>query len=564
MDPSSERVAVAGGGVTGVALALALARRGIPTVVWEQRSAPDLLPRAHAVNPRTIEFLRELGISPDDLRRVAAPPELTAEVRFVTTVTGHCFGSLPYERQDDAVLELTPTPLVNIPQPALEAILFDAAAREPLIDLRRGHSWLAASQDQDGVVSTVHSGDGAYEYRSSYLVAADGAGSAVRAGAQVSMSGVDEVAAAVSVTFTADLTEHVRSRPGILHWVFQPPFRGTFIAYDPQRLWGFTIVLPPGPVDMGQYTHERVLQLVRGALGPDAAEVAVDVVAVTPWTMRAQVADRYRTGRLLLAGDAAHRFPPTGGLGLNTALQDVHNLAWKLAAVLRGWAGDSLLDTYETERRAVATRNAEQSLSNVRELAALEILAEGAGHAHDADAFASWLAVEGRSAATAAAIQRQRPHFDSLALQLGFSYDPEDEGIDEVSEFRPQASAGRRLPHGWVPATDGTEVSTLDLLDPDAFTVLALTDDTAADLLPGVPGGVPVTVVHLATDDSRTARWATTVGLAGAVAVLVRPDGHVLAVAHSVADVATFGSRIAALLHGGSRQHVPTVGRGAG
>ena len=133
-------VAIVGGGVVGVTLALMLARRGIATVVFERELEPHRLPRAHAVNPRTIEVLGEIGISDTELRRVGAPKDLTSEVRFATTLTGHCFGTLPYERQDDDVRDVTPSPLVNIPQPALEALLLDRVASEPLIDLRRDHA----------------------------------------------------------------------------------------------------------------------------------------------------------------------------------------------------------------------------------------------------------------------------------------------------------------------------------------------------------------------------------------------------------------------------------------
>ncbi len=533
-------VVIAGGGVVGITLALLLARRRVPTVVLEQALEPQTLPRAHAVNPRTIEILAaELGIGAERLRAVAAPKELTSEVRFVTTLTGHCFGTVPYERQDDAVLAVTPAPLLNVPQPALESILLHRVAAEPLVDLRRGHRWLGLQQGDGRVTSTVHAGSGTYELASRYLVGSDGAGSAVRETLGIPMSGVDEVAAAVSITFAADLRELVRTRPGVLHWLYGPERRGTLIAHDPRRLWAYSIKLPPGRVDMAQYRGERALTLIREALGQGAGDVPIEVLGVMPWTMRAQVADVYRAGDALLAGDAAHRFPPTGGLGLNTGMQDAHNLAWKLAAVLDGWAADALLDTYGAERSAVATRNAQQSLTNFGELTPLSVLAEAPSES-DPDGLAAWLAGPGRMEQIAEAIERQRPHFDSLALQLGFSYDPGDEPIGDVSRFVPRAVAGRRLPHGWL-TIDGERHSVLDLLDPAAFTVLLL-DDRAEE--PDLPPGVPVTVARLRGDDPEAQAWAAAIGLAGRPAVLVRPDGHILTVAADADALAGFAQAI--------------------
>jgi len=520
-------VVIAGGGVVGITLALLLARRRVATVVLEQALEPQRLPRAHAVNPRTIEILdAELKISAEALRSVAAPRELTAEVRFVTTLTGHCFGTVPYERQDDDVLAVTPAPLLNVPQPDLEAILLDRVAAEPLVDLRRGHSWIGLEPCDGGVTSSVRTEDGTYELASRYLVGADGAGSSVREALGITMSGEEEVASAVSITFAADLRALVRTRPGVLHWLYGTPGRGTLIAHDPRRLWALSIKLPPGRVDMTQYRGEYALALIREALGAAAGDVPIEVLGVMPWTMRAQVADAFRSGDAFLAGDAAHRFPPTGGLGLNTGMQDAHNLAWKLAAVLDGWATDALLDTYGAERSAVATRNARQSLTNFAELAPLSVLADAPPES-DPERLEAWLAEPGRAEEIAAAIERQRPHFDSLALQLGFSYDPADDPIDDVARFVPRAVAGRRLPHGWL-TIDGDRRSVLELLDPDAFTLLLL--DDRADV-PEMPAGVPVTTVRLRGDDPAVRAWAMAVGLEDSPAVLVRPDGHVLSVA---------------------------------
>ena len=537
------RVVIAGGGVVGITLALLLARRGVATVVLEREDAPRRLPRAHAINPRTIEILRELSIDADQLRDIAAPHELTSEVRFVTTLTGVCFGTLPYERQGDDIAGFAATGTLNIPQPALEAVLFDLAATAPLIDLRRGHEWVTCQQDGETVVSTVHGPDGEYVLGSRFFVAADGAGSPVRTHLGVAMSGVDKIASAVSMTFKADLTEMTRTRPGVLNWVLAPALKGTLLSYMPDRLWSYNVALPPGRVDMAAFTDDLALGHIRAALGAGADDVAVETIAVTPWTLNAEVAEQYRVGNIFLAGDAAHRFPPTGGLGLNTGLQDAHNLAWKLAAVLEGWAPESLLNTYDAERRAVASRNADQSLTNLGAIRALDILTAAA---QSDDAAASFVADPDNAADIADAVEQQRFHFDSAALQLGFSYNTQDPPITDVTRFVPRALPGRRLPHGWLDV-NGIRTAVMDLVDTHGFTVLLLDPCSAA---PQIDSQLPVTVVHLDRQAGDVAAWLNDVELTTAAAVLIRPDGHILDVAAIGEDLHRFCVAITDLLDG--------------
>jgi 2-polyprenyl-6-methoxyphenol hydroxylase-like FAD-dependent oxidoreductase len=531
-------VVVAGGGVVGVTLALLLAKHGIATIVLERNVAPQDLPRAHCINPRSLEVLRELSIETDQLMPIAAPRELTSEVRFVTTMTGHCFGTLPYERQGDSIGGLAAVGTVNVPQPALESVLFALAATQPLIDVRRGHDWVASRQTGECVTSTVRAAGGDYDIESRFLVAADGAGSVVRDSLGISMAGPADVGAAVSMTFTVDLTDIVRSRPGVLHWVFAPALRGVLLSYLPDRLWTYIVWLPPGRVDMTQFSTDRTVALIRTALGPGAQDVPLDVVAVTPWTVYAQVADHYKSGHTFLVGDAAHRFPPTGGLGLNTGIEDAHNLAWKLAAVINGWAPESFLSTYEFERQPIARRNAAQSLINLEATAALDILADAA-HADDVAAFTA-----AHRTQIASAVERQRPHFDSVALQLGYSYDNRADPIIDVTDFTPRAVPGRRLPHGWL-AVDGTRTAVLDLISHRGFTVLML--DTDVDE-PAIAVDAPVAVVRVDRHAPDVEQWMSGVGLHAALAVLIRPDGHILDVAETPEDVARFGDAIASLL----------------
>jgi hypothetical protein len=215
------------------------------------------------------------------------------------------------------------------------------------------------------------------------------------------------------------------------------------------------------------YDAARCAALVRRAIGTDAYPFTIRTIS--PWTMTAQVAERYRGGRASLIGDAAHRFPPTGGLGLNTGVQDAHNLAWKLRAVEAGWSAAALLDTYETERRPVAQRNADVSVAQRDAL-----LKSSRWGAEGAARMRSAASADGR-AHVAAAIANQAEHFDMLGLQLGFAYEPR-RAVDDGStpparrtraRLRADGASRARLPHAWI----GTR-STLDLIRYDRFTLI--------------------------------------------------------------------------------------------
>ena len=248
------------------------------------------------------------------------------------------------------------------------------------------------------------------------------------------------------------------------------------------------------------------------------------MLGISNWHMSAQIADTYRSGRTYLVGDAAHRFPPTGGLGLNTGVADVHNLVWKIAAVEAGWADPSILDTYEAERRPVAQFNCDQSLHNVLKLSEVPIVF---GFPDDPAEYgqvvADVLADPARRAEVETAIAGQAIHFDLLGLQLGHVYegplvvgDGTTAGVldEPARDYLPSTRPGGRLPHGWL--DDGT--STLDLVHPARLTVL-----TRAGL---EPPAVP---------DWATARpvaaevWDDTFGIPPDLCLVVRPDQHIAA-----------------------------------
>jgi 2-polyprenyl-6-methoxyphenol hydroxylase-like FAD-dependent oxidoreductase len=526
-------VLVVGAGPVGLTASLLLSRQGVANRVVDRRPGPHRAPQAHVVNPRTLEICRAAGVDVAALRARATPRADGGHVAWVTTLAGEELGRLPYERQGDDCLAYTPTPLLNLSQHLFEPMLLDHV--RPAVHY--GHEWSALEQDADGVTSRVRepATDRTYEVRSRYLLAADGAGSRIRRALDVSMDGPERVQSFIMIHFEADLRALVGERPAILYWVLDPEALGSFVAHDIDHTWVFMQAHEPDVEPVESFTPERCTDIVRRAMGVGDIELAVR--DVSPWTMTAQVAARYGVGRVLLVGDSAHRFPPTGGLGMNTGIQDAHNLAWKIRAVEQGWARPSLLDTYEVERRPVAEHNAMQSLGNAMRM--FEVL-DALGISLDPSAPRVVLAERLADATTRErlrrAIENQQEHFDMLGLQLGFAYaagavvpdgSPAPACANPVRDFVPTTRPGARLAHAWI-SRGGERCSTLDLVPYDGFTLLAGPDGaawaSAADRLRTIP--MQCLIAGRDFEDP-AGEWAAVCGMGRDGALLVRPDQHV-------------------------------------
>jgi 2,4-dichlorophenol 6-monooxygenase len=541
-------VLVVGAGPAGMTAALLCSRLGIRSRIIERRSAPQSAPAAHVVNARTFEIFRAAGV---DMRAIADACQDPADanlVLWVTTLAGEEIGRLPFERQGDESLALTPTPLRNLSQHRLEPLLLDELRRCANIEIEHGHEWESAEQDRDGVTSKIrdHASGEVYETRSRWLLAADGAASPVRKSLAIQPIGPDRLQSFVMIHFEANLRALVRQRPGVLYWTTAPGATGTFVAHDIDSTWVYMHAWDPDRESAQDYSEAACTDIVRRAMGTDAYPFTIRTIRM--WTMTAQVAERYRAARIFLVGDAAHRFPPTGGLGLNTGVQDAHNLAWKIAAVEAGWAPEALLDTYEVERRPVGQRNADVSLRNALRLGEVyqALAAEGserrAGNA---------------SAALRAAIANQAEHFDMLGLQLGFTYASgalsRDGGeptapAGSVRDYVPSALPGARVPHAWL-IRDGVRISSLDLFAYDRFTLVA--GPAGHAWTAAATGAVPIACVMIGRDVADTdGSWMNLLGIDADGALLVRPDQHVAWRArHGVRDTAAaLGRALAEIL----------------
>ncbi len=531
---NSAQVLIVGAGPVGQLAALMLAYHGIPSVLIDKRERTLGAPKAHAINARTLEICESIGVSAQHLRTLGASANEGGEVRFVGTLTGTEFGCLPYERQDQGAFEFTPFPLSNIPQPVFEQELENHVLENNLIDFRRGVECTALNEVNDRVDATLVSlekggREGATQEIQSfdYAIAADGAGSKIRESLGIEMEGPEALAEYLMIHFSADLRPLTEGRRGVLYFLFEPGVRGTFIAYDQSNTWVFMHPWNPELEDRKDYDDQRCLALIENAVGQSLPETTVE--NVSPWTMTAQVAKQYRRGRIFLAGDAAHRIPPAGGLGINSGAGDVQNLTWKLAAVLHGEAGEGLLDTYEVERQPVARNNNEQSLKNAMKIFDLIVALHGTDPEATAERYAAVAADPGAYPELAQAVAAQKPHFDSFDLQLGYRYDspaihhptpiPE---ITDVSDYQPSWDTGAHFPHRWVKKNGETQ-PLQSLFSASRFTLLC---GPEAQLMEGDKLFDQLT---FGGDFEDGEAWTSQTALADTGAVLIRPDGHIAA-----------------------------------
>jgi putative polyketide hydroxylase len=508
-------VLIVGGGPIGLSASILLSRLGVASRLVERHPGTAIHPKARGINMRTMEVFRQCGVE-DAVRAAGLPSERTGFIIWAETLAGRELERRVPGRARPEAVPISAARHCLCAQDDLEPVLRRFAESLAPGTLSFGTELTGFEQDATGVTATLRAAGGETRIRARYLIAADGARSRVREALGIPMHGTPALYRSVNVLLNADLTKWVHDRPAALYFIEQPGLRATFLTINGVNRWGFLINLPL-EASVEAYTPERCAAVIRTAAG--VPDLDVEILGVDPWVAAAQVAERYRAGRVFLAGDAAHHMPPTGGFGLNTGVQDAHNLAWKLAAVVHGWGEPALLDTYEGERLPYGRAITEQSLKNSVSMG------RGAPANGETDGSAS----------------RARPEFlNEIGMVFGASYDspavipdgtPPPVVANPVTEYVPSARPGGRAPHVWL-ERDGRPVSTLDLCGM-GFALLAGERgapwrDTArmAAAALGIPLGA-FTVGAGADIGDPEGRWAAAYGVESDGAVLVRPDGHI-------------------------------------
>ncbi|MEU3011921.1 FAD-dependent monooxygenase [Nocardia asteroides] len=491
--PDPIPVLIIGGSLVGLSAAVFLAWRGVPVVVVDKHRGSSQHPRAIGFTTRTVEHFRQVGVEvPPSLQGMKPPRRARVE-----SLTGRWLEEYPWTPggRGSYGAEDSPVHAIAITQDRLEPLLRDRAA-ELGANLRLGTELLDFAQDDDGVTATLRRRDDGHEYhlRARYMVAADGATSAVRETLGIGRHGAGPLSVQRSILFRAPLDEYLAH--GVVQFEIEQPDLKAFLTTYSDGRW--VLMLSD---DIDRDTDEQI-RVVQQAIG--RTDVPIELVTTGRWDLAGLIADRFSDGRVFLAGDAAHQLPPNrGGFGANTGIDDVHNLAWKLAAVLSGESRSALLDTYDAERRPIADLRHDQLFARADYKAYLQ------GPTTDV------------------------PVLDDAAIELGQLYRSAavlGAEADLPPAQRPDEWAGQpgtRAPH--LALADSGSSSTLDLfgrgwvvLSEDArWRAAAATASQRLDVAVGfVEIGTDVKTVEPNVFD-------TAYGLSGTGASLVRPDGYI-------------------------------------
>ena len=510
-------VLIAGAGPVGLALAIELAWRGIRCLIIEQGDGSVDFPTTNLANTRTCEHLRRWGIADRMRFESGYPTDYPRNYLFVTRMNGYAIARFDHPTNGDPKSRSPHSPegRLWISKPYFDPVLHTHVATLPTVELRYNTALESFQQDGRKVASKiidVKSGRNE-TIETDYLVGCDGGRSIIQRQLGIQYQGVFAQGMNVAVLFRSPLLQYTSHGPAVQYQIINSQINGAIAAVDGKELWRLNI----RNVKQELLDELNAPEKLSHALGEG---IPFELLAVRPWTGHCVVAEQYQNGRVFLAGDAAHLNWPAGGFGMNTGVGDAVDIGWKLAAVLQGWGGPKLLDSYTLERKPIA-------MINVNEAAEMRASFDNQTPFSPKIEEDSEAGKELREQARAAILRTRAKEFqhDSAGIELGYRYEnspicvsdgtlppPLDHGL-----YVPSTWPGARAPHVWL--RDGR--STLDLFG-KGFTLLILSPtptDTAAFDIAAKKIGLPLAVIAL--DEPRVRE------IYERPAVLVRPDGHV-------------------------------------
>jgi 2,4-dichlorophenol 6-monooxygenase len=549
-------VLIVGSGPAGSAMSALLSTYGIKNTVITKFNWLARTPRAHITNQRAMEVFRDLGIEKEMIEK-GTPQDLMGNNIFCTSIAGeelgrlHSWGTHPNRLADYTLA--SPTMICDIPQNLVEPILVNTAGMRGA-RFRFDTEYLVSEQDTEGVTVTVldHLKNENYQIRAKYLVGADGGNSKVAKDIALPFEGTMGKAGSINIVCKMDLSKYVAHRPSVLYWVLQPGSDVGGIGMGLVRmvrpwnewliLWGYDIKHGPPKLD-----DNEAIQIVRNLVGDNS--IPVEIVTTSHWTVNECYATKNSKGRIFCVGDAVHRHPPSNGLGSNTSIQDSFNLAWKLALVLNGKAGSSLLDSYHAERSPVAKQIVTRANKSIEEFGPIF---DALGLMNTSDPELMKANMEARKQdSSEAAVQREKLRkailfksyeFNCHGVEMNHRYvsnaiipdgEPEPEWRrDKELYYQASTRPGAHLPHEWL-GKNNQKISTLDVCGHGKFTIITgIGGDAwikaakkASDEL-----DIPIALVKIGAGCDYTdlyGAWADEREIEETGCLLVRPDFHV-------------------------------------
>lgn len=544
--------------MTGLTSSILLATYGVRALTIAKHRSTAHQPRAHITNQRTMEVFRDMGIE-DRVLQVATPLTQLGNGVMATSLTGQeiarysCYGAGPDQVSD--FTKASPTGMVNVPQNVVERVLV-ARALELGADVRFNNELVHIEEEPNGIVARIRERNtqNVYLVRARYAIAADGGRSFVAETFNFEFKGEAKLMSMLSTWLDVDLTSYTAHRPAAIYLILQPGNSywvgsGTCVCVKPFTEWILNRQYDPASDGEPDTSDEGVIAHARKVLGLPL-EVPIRVKDASKWQVNNVVATSYRRGRIFLAGDAAHRHPPASGLGSNTCVQDAYNLTWKLALVVKGRAGDGLLDSYDQERQPIGKQVVDHAIKTLFNMTKIpETLgfrrgqSQEEGFASLEELFSDSPAAEERRAQWEDVIRLQNFRSNALGVHLGQRYEASTAVIDDGTAFpelkrdpilyyEPTTHPGGYLPHAWVEYR-GRRMSTLDIIPHGEFGLLVGIGGSAWGRVAakvsqefGVKLGV-FDIGYRCSYNDVLGEWSALREIKDNGAILVRPDRHI-------------------------------------